>query len=117
MIFEVTFWIAFIFASRAISKIYYRRRDVLYGPYRATTPCRRSKADEWGRQNFNQWASATGGRRLEHLRAPVRPDITPGRVRRRASRPARELSAYGVRPEVVGAGQNDAFDRERTSAG
>jgi hypothetical protein len=35
MIFEVTFWIAFILASRAIAKIYYRRRDVLYGPYRA----------------------------------------------------------------------------------
>jgi hypothetical protein len=85
MIFEVTFWIAFILASRAIAKIYYRRRDVLYGPYRATTRCRRSKADEWSRQNFNQWDSATGGRRLEHLRAPVRPDITPGRVRRRVS--------------------------------
>jgi len=61
MIFEVTFWIAFILASRAIAKIYYRRRDVLYGPYRATTRCRRSKADEWSRQNFNQWDSATGG--------------------------------------------------------
>jgi hypothetical protein len=29
MIFEVTFWIAFILASQAITKIYYRRRDVL----------------------------------------------------------------------------------------
>ncbi len=77
MIFEVMFCIAFILASRAIAKIYYRRRDVLYGPYRATTRCRRSKADEWSRQNLNQWDSATGGRRLEHLRAPVRPDITP----------------------------------------
>ena len=34
MIFEVTFWIAFIAASRMIAKIYDRRRDVLYGPYR-----------------------------------------------------------------------------------
>jgi hypothetical protein len=38
VIFEVTFWIAFVLASRAIAKIYYRRRDVLYGPYRATAP-------------------------------------------------------------------------------
>jgi hypothetical protein len=68
MIFEVTFCIVFILTSRAIAKIYYRRRDVLYGPYRATVRCRRSKADE-----------------LEHLRAPVRPDITPSRVRRRVS--------------------------------
>ena len=29
MIFEVTFCIVFILASRAIAKIYYRRRDVL----------------------------------------------------------------------------------------
>jgi hypothetical protein len=35
MIFEVTFWIAFIAVSRMITKIYDRRRDVLYGPYRA----------------------------------------------------------------------------------
>jgi hypothetical protein len=61
MIFEVTFWIAFILASQAIAKIYYRRRDVLYGPYGASTRCRRSKPDEWSRQNFNQWDSATGG--------------------------------------------------------
>ena len=56
MIFEVTFCIVVILASRAIAKIYYRRRDVLY-----PTRCRRSKADEWSRQNFNQWDSATGG--------------------------------------------------------
>jgi len=77
MIFEVTFCIVVILASRAIAKIYYRRRDVLYGPYRATTRCRRSKADEWSRQNFNQWDSATGGQtaisgaladRQQHLR-------------------------------------------------
>jgi hypothetical protein len=43
MIFEVTFWIAFILASRAIAKIYYRRRDVLFGPYRATTCFRRPR--------------------------------------------------------------------------
>jgi hypothetical protein len=85
MIFEVTVCIVVILASRAIAKIYYRRRDVLYGPYRATTRFRRFKADEWSRQNFNQWDSATGGQSLEHLRAPVRPDITPGRVRRRVS--------------------------------
>jgi hypothetical protein len=36
MIFEVSFWIAFIAVSRMIAKIYDRRRDVLYGPYRAT---------------------------------------------------------------------------------
>jgi hypothetical protein len=36
MILEVTFWIAFIAASRMIAKIYNRRRDVLYGPYRDT---------------------------------------------------------------------------------
>jgi hypothetical protein len=36
MIFEVTFWIAFIAVSRMIAKIYDRRRDVLYGPYRDT---------------------------------------------------------------------------------
>ena len=77
MIFEVTFCIAFILASQAIAKIYHRRRDGLHGPYRATRCGRRSKPDEWSRQNFNQWDSATGGRRLEHLRAPVRPDITP----------------------------------------
>ena len=35
MIFEVTFWIAFIAVSRMITKSYDRRRDVLYGPYRA----------------------------------------------------------------------------------
>ena len=33
MVFEVTFWIAFISVSRMIVKIYDRRRDVLYGPY------------------------------------------------------------------------------------
>src|ERR1700730_8410706 len=59
MIFEVTVCIVVILASRAIAKSYYRRRDVLYGPYRATTRCRRSKADEWSRQNFNQWDSFT----------------------------------------------------------
>jgi hypothetical protein len=85
MIFEVMFCIAFILATRVIANIYYRRRDVLYGPYRATTRCRKSKVDEGSRQNFNQCDTATGGRRLEHLRAPVRPDITPGRVRRRVS--------------------------------
>jgi hypothetical protein len=36
MIFEVTFWIVFIAASRMIANIYDRRRDVLYGPYRDT---------------------------------------------------------------------------------
>jgi hypothetical protein len=33
MIFEAGFWLALVAASRAIAKIYYRRRDVLYGPY------------------------------------------------------------------------------------
>jgi hypothetical protein len=33
MIFEVTFWIAFILASQAIAKIYYRRRDVPIAPF------------------------------------------------------------------------------------
>jgi hypothetical protein len=37
MILELTFWIAFIFASQVIAKIYYRRRDVLHGPYRDQT--------------------------------------------------------------------------------
>jgi hypothetical protein len=36
MIIEVTFSITFIAASRMIAKIYRRRRDVLYGPYRDT---------------------------------------------------------------------------------
>jgi hypothetical protein len=76
MIFEVTFWIAFILLSRAIAKIYYRRRDVLYGPYRATTRCRRSKADEWSRQKFNRWDAAHARRDLsmdeEFLKQRVR---------------------------------------------
>jgi hypothetical protein len=76
MIFEVTFWIAFIFASQVIAKIYYRRRDLLHGPYRATRRGRGSKPDEWTRQKFNQWDCARGWR-LGHLRAPIRPDITP----------------------------------------
>jgi hypothetical protein len=93
MFLEVTFWIAFIFASRAIAGIYYRRRDVPYGSYRATARTRRSRADERSSQNFNQWASATEVRRLEHLRAPrARPDIAPSRVRRRA-RPAKTIFA------------------------
>jgi hypothetical protein len=33
MIFEALFWVAFVAATRAIAKSYYRRRDVLYGPY------------------------------------------------------------------------------------
>jgi hypothetical protein len=33
MIFETTFWIVFVAASRMIAKAYDRRRDVLYGPY------------------------------------------------------------------------------------
>ena len=33
MIFEVMFCIAFILATRAIAKIYYRRRDVLNAPF------------------------------------------------------------------------------------
>jgi hypothetical protein len=32
MIFEALFWVAFVAATRAIAKSYYRRRDVLYGP-------------------------------------------------------------------------------------
>lgn len=79
MLFEVTFWIAFIAASRTIAKIYYRRRDVLYGPYCATTRYSKSKAD-WARQNFK-----IARRGLEHMRAPVRPDIALGQVRSRVS--------------------------------
>jgi hypothetical protein len=45
MIFEMTFWIAFIAVSRMIAKIYDRRRDVLYGPYRATNRGRISRID------------------------------------------------------------------------
>ena len=33
MIFEAGFWLALVAATRAIAKIHYRRRDVLYGPY------------------------------------------------------------------------------------
>src|SRR5258708_12272020 len=33
MIFEAFFWVALVSAIRAIAKSYYRRRDVLYGPY------------------------------------------------------------------------------------
>jgi len=33
MVFELTFWMAFIAVSRTIAKVYDRRRDVLYGPY------------------------------------------------------------------------------------
>jgi hypothetical protein len=33
MIFEAGFWLALVAATRAIAKIYCRRRDVLYGPY------------------------------------------------------------------------------------
>src|ERR1700692_2816048 len=33
MIFEAFFWVALVAATRAIAKSYYRRRDVLYGPY------------------------------------------------------------------------------------
>jgi hypothetical protein len=33
MIFEAFFWIAQVAAVRASAKSYYRRRDVLYGPY------------------------------------------------------------------------------------
>ena len=84
MIFEVTFWIAFIAASRMIGKIYDRRRDVLYGPHRVATRCRSSRADEGSRKNFNQWDSANGRRGLEHKRSPLRPDIVPRRVRRLA---------------------------------
>jgi hypothetical protein len=61
MILELTFWIAFIFASQVIAKIYYRRRDVLHGPYRATRRGRGSKPDERSRQKFNQWDFARGG--------------------------------------------------------
>jgi hypothetical protein len=89
MIFEVTLCIVFILASRSIAKIYCRRRDVLYGPYRATTRCRRSKADEWSRQNFNQWDSATGGQRLEHLRAPS--DQTSRQVESEGACPAKTI--------------------------
>jgi hypothetical protein len=77
MIFEVTFWIVFILVSQAVAKIYYRRRDVIYGPYRATARGRRSNGDEWSHQNFKQRDSAIRGLRLEHLRTRVRPDITP----------------------------------------
>jgi hypothetical protein len=37
MFLEVIFWIAFIAVCQMIAKLYYRRRDVLYGPYCATT--------------------------------------------------------------------------------
>jgi hypothetical protein len=37
MIFEAGFWLALVAATRAIAKIYYRRRDVLYGPYIGAT--------------------------------------------------------------------------------
>jgi hypothetical protein len=33
MIFEAGFWLALVAATRAIAKIHYRRRDVLFGPY------------------------------------------------------------------------------------
>jgi hypothetical protein len=82
MIFEVTFWIALILASRAIAKIYYRRRDVLYGPYRATTRFRRPTTGVV-KNSINGIPRPVAG--IEHLRAPVRPDVTLGRVRRRVS--------------------------------
>jgi hypothetical protein len=75
MIFEVTFCVVFILASRAIANIYYRRRDVLYGPYRAQTRGRRSKAHEWNHQNLKLRDSGTGGRRLEVFSCPCQ--ITP----------------------------------------
>jgi len=37
MIFEAVFWLALVAATRAIAKSYYRRRDVLYGPYLEVT--------------------------------------------------------------------------------
>jgi hypothetical protein len=37
MIFEAGFWLALVGATRAVAKIYYRRRDVLYGPYIGVT--------------------------------------------------------------------------------
>jgi hypothetical protein len=57
MILEVIFWIAFIAVSQAIARIYYRRRDVRYGPHRS----RRSKAGNWGRQNSINGIPRTGG--------------------------------------------------------
>jgi hypothetical protein len=33
MIFEAFFWVALVATIRAIAKSYYRRLDVLYGPY------------------------------------------------------------------------------------
>jgi hypothetical protein len=57
MILEVIFWIAFIAVSQAIAGIYYRRRDLRYGPHRS----RRSKAGNWGRQNSINGIPRTGG--------------------------------------------------------
>jgi hypothetical protein len=84
MLFEVTFWIAFISASRTIAKIYYRRRDVLYGPYCATIRARRSRTADWSGQTIKQWDSTNGRQRLEPMRATVRPDTSSDRVQRRA---------------------------------
>jgi hypothetical protein len=63
MILEVIFWIAFIAVSQSIAKIYFRRRDVLYGPHRS----RGFKAGEWGRRKINQWDSESGRRGLEYM--------------------------------------------------
>jgi hypothetical protein len=81
MILEVIFWIAFIAASQTIAKIYHRRRDVLYGSYYATTRRRRVKPTI-GRAKYsiNGLQRSVGGR---HVRAPVRLDLTPSRVRKR----------------------------------
>ena len=93
MIFEVTFWIAFILASRAIAKIYYRRRDVLYGPHRS----RRSKAGDGGRQNsINGNPRAGGGAGIYDVRRSLR-SIAPREVGKKKSPHPGSVRATGMR--------------------
>jgi hypothetical protein len=88
MILELTFWIAFIFVSQVIAKIYYRRRDVLHGPYRATRRGRGSKPDERSRQKFNhgisQGAEARAFASPHQTRHYASRDYFPAKTQRRA---------------------------------
>jgi hypothetical protein len=86
MIFEVMFWIAFIAASQTIARIYYRRRDVPYGPHRS----RRSKAGDWGRQNsINGIPRAAAGAGIYDVRRSLR-SIAPREVGKK-NRPIPEV--------------------------
>src|SRR5580692_8393278 len=81
MIFEVMFWITLIAAGQMIAKIYYRRRDVLYGPYRS----RGSKAGDWGRQNsINGNPRAGGGVGIYDVRQSLR-SMAPREVAKKKS--------------------------------